>query len=51
MDEAEKIVRFENEVEAMIARVRQEWGMTYAGMIGVLQIQVARLCDEANEPE
>ncbi len=55
MTEAEQIVAFESELDALICRYRSDFTMTYASMIGVLQIQVHILitdaCDESAEDD
>jgi hypothetical protein len=47
MDTGDQITQFENEVEAVIVRFRQEYELPYAAMIGSLALKQHELCQEA----
>ncbi len=51
MDISEQIEQFENEVERVVARFRQEYSLPYACMVGSLTIKAHELAAEANSPE
>ncbi len=47
----EQIEQFENEVERVVTRFRQEYSLPYACMVGSLTIKAHELAAEANSPE
>lgn len=47
MERDTQIDAFENEIEKVIARFRQEYQIPYASLIGVLQLKQYELCKEA----
>lgn len=49
MNEKEQIDHFANEIDALVDRYRTEYEMTYAGVVGVLQMKIYTLCAEAVE--
>ncbi len=51
VDETEQVIAFENELERLVDRFRQEYCMTYASIIGVLHIKAHVLTAEALEDD
>lgn len=49
MSEKEQIAHFANELDALVDRYRSEYDMTYAGIVGTLQMKVFGMCKEASE--
>lgn len=43
MDEREQIGQAVDEVRALMRRLREEYDLTYASLIGVLQLEIHRL--------
>lgn len=51
MSEKEQVVHLANDLDALIKRYADEYDMTYAAVVGVLQMKIHLLCEEAsNEP-
>lgn len=44
MKEREQIVHFERELERLIQRFRMEYRLSVASAIGVLQLQIHKIC-------
>ena len=51
MSEKEQIDHFANDVDNLVERYRSEYEMTYAAVVGVLQMKIHLLCAEASERE
>lgn len=51
MDEPTQIQHLESDVEKTVTRFRKEYEITYASVIGVLHLQIAKLEQEALETE
>lgn len=49
MTSEQQIEHFENDLDALVERYRKEFDMTYAAVIGCLQLQIHALSDEAME--
>lgn len=49
MSESEQINHFADELDVLITRYRSEYEITYASIIGVLQMKSYLLCNEASE--
>ncbi len=49
MDQKEQQVAFSNELESLIDRFRSEYDLTYASIVGVLQITAYLLCRESED--
>jgi len=49
MHPSDQTRHFANDLEALIGRYRQEYEITYAQLIGVLQLQAHMLCRETVE--
>lgn len=49
MSEKEQIDHFANEIDRLADRYRSEYEMSYASVVGVLQMKIHLLCDEASE--
>lgn len=47
MDDKEQIQAFADDVDKLVERYRQEFDMTYAAVIGTLQMKVHLMCVEA----
>lgn len=47
MTAEEQIEHFENDLDALVERYRSEYEMTYAAMVGCLQLKIHALGDEA----
>lgn len=47
MNESQQVDHLANEIDRIIARFRAEYDMTYAAVIGVLEMKKAALCQEA----
>lgn len=47
MTSEQQIEHFENDLDALVERYRKEFDMTYAAMVGSLQLKIHDLCDEA----
>lgn len=45
----DQTTHFANDLEALITRYRHEYEITYAQLVGVLQIQMFLLCQETAE--
>lgn len=45
----DQTTHFANDLEALITRYRHEYDITYAQLVGVLQLQVHLLCRETAE--
>lgn len=51
MTEREQTEHFDVELTALIRRFRLEYEMTYAAVIGTLQIKIVELVNEAQDDE
>lgn len=49
MSEAEQIKHLADKVDALIDHTRNEYDMTYAAVVGVLQMKIHLLCKEATD--
>lgn len=49
MSEKEQIFSFADDLDRLVERYRQEYDMTYAAAVGVLQMKSHLLCVEASE--
>ncbi len=49
MTEKEQTDHFANDVDNLVERYRSEYEMSYAVAVGVLQMKIHLLCDEASE--
>ena len=49
MSENDQIKQFSDELDAMVNRFRSEYDLTYASIVGVLQMKSFLLCEEASE--
>lgn len=49
MTEKEQTDHFANEIDRLVDRYRSEYEMSYASVVGVLQMKIHLLCDEASE--
>jgi hypothetical protein len=47
MTEKEQIQHFADDLDRLIERSRDEYDMSYAAVVGVLQMKIHLLCDEA----
>ncbi len=50
MTDKEQTKRLADELDNLVERYRKEYDMTYASVVGVLQIQIHMLCSEPHEP-
>lgn len=46
MSEKEQTERFARDVDNLVERYRSEYDLSYASIVGVLQIKVHLMCDE-----
>lgn len=51
MTEKEQTDHFADDVDRLVDRYRSEYEMTYASVIGVLQMKIWGMCAEANDRE
>jgi hypothetical protein len=51
MTEGEQTTQFANELDKLVQRFRAEYDLTYAAVVGVLQMKSHLLCQEAEERE
>jgi hypothetical protein len=51
MTEKEQIDHFANELDNLVNRFRTEYEMTYASIVGILQMKIHLLCGEAEDRE
>lgn len=49
MTDKEQTDHFANELDALVDRFRSEYEMSYAVVIGTLQMKIHLLCNEAEE--
>lgn len=49
MDEFSQVRHLEHDLDRLIERARKEYVMTYASVIGTLQVKIHQLCVEAND--
>lgn len=49
MSDKEQIDHFANDIDNLVDRYRSEYEMSYAAFVGVLQMKIHLLCDEASE--
>lgn len=49
MSEKEQIDHFANELDSLVNRFRTEYEMTYASIVGTLQMKAHLLCVEAED--
>jgi len=49
MNEKEQTTHFANDVDNLVERYRDEYEMSYAAVVGVLQMKIHLLCAEAEE--
>lgn len=49
MTEEEQIRHFSNELDALVNRMRSEYSVSYAIVVGALQFKIHALCCEARE--
>jgi len=49
MTEKDQIDHFANDVDNLVERYRIEYDMSYAAVVGVLQMKIHLLCEEASE--
>lgn len=49
MSEKEQIDHFANDIDNLVERYRSEYEMSYAAVVGVLQMKIHLLCAEAAE--
>lgn len=47
MTEKEQVDHFANEIDNLVNRFRIEYDMSYAAVVGVLQMKIHLLCGEA----
>ncbi len=51
MTDPEQTTHFANEIDALVDKYRNEYDITYASIVGVLQMKIHLLCEEAEERE
>lgn len=51
MNQQEQTKRFADDLDMMVERYRREFDLTYASVVGVLQMKVHLMCDEAGQQE
>lgn len=51
MTEKEQITHLADEIDRLIDRFRSEYEISYAAVVGVLQMKAWLLCDEAEKEE
>ena len=51
MSEKEQIDHFANDIDNIVERYRSEYEISYASVVGVLQMKIHLLCEEAGERE
>lgn len=51
MSDNEQIKHFGDEVDKLVDRFRTEYDLSYASVVGVLQMKIHLLCSEAEERE
>lgn len=51
MSEKEQIDHFSNDLDRLVERYRNEYDISYAAVVGTLQMKIHLLCDEASESE
>lgn len=49
MSEQEQTTHFSDELDALVNRFRSEYEMSYAAVVGVLQMKMFLLCQEAKD--
>lgn len=49
MSEREQINHLSNEIDKLVDRMRAEYELSYAAIVGVLHFKAHLLCDEATE--
>lgn len=49
MSDKEQTDHFANDVDNLVERYRSEYDMSYACVVGVLQMKIHLLCNEASE--
>lgn len=49
MTDNEQIDHFAKDVNALVDRYRKEFDLCYASAVGVLQMKIYSMCDEAKE--
>lgn len=49
MSDKEQTDNFANDVDRLVDRYRSEYEIPYAAVVGVLQMKIHLLCDEASE--
>lgn len=49
MTDKEQMDHFANDIDALVERYRTEYEITYAAVVGVLQMKIHLVCDEASE--
>jgi hypothetical protein len=47
VSDKEQIAHFANELDAIVDRFRSEYDITYAAVVGTLQMKIHNLCNEA----
>ena len=47
MTDREQIDHFANDLDALVERYSHEYDMTYAAVLGILQMKIHSLCQEA----
>lgn len=47
MDEKDQIKQFADELDNLVDRFRDEYDLTFASAVGVLQMKIHLLCEEA----
>lgn len=51
MDKKEQIFQFGDELDKLVERFRAEYDLSYAAVVGALQMKIHLLCKEASELE
>lgn len=51
MSESDQIKQLGDEVDKIINRAREEYDITYAAVVGVLQMKIHLLCEEAQDQD
>lgn len=51
MSEKEQTDHFANDIDKLVERYRSEYEVSYAAVVGVLQMKIHLLCQEASERE
>lgn len=49
MSDKDQMDHFCDDLDRLVNRYRSEYEMSYAAIVGVLQMKIHRLCDEASE--